>query len=83
MRPPSSGGSGNRLNAHITRLTSTPARAISMKKRSSTLEPTSATSSTAQPMAWMKLDAGPASATQTMCFLGLRRLPKLTGTGLA
>ena len=39
--------------------------------------------STAQTTAWMKLDAGPASATHTMCFLGLRRLPKLTGTGLA
>ncbi|MOA41773.1 hypothetical protein D3C78_1637700 [compost metagenome] len=83
MRPPSSGGSGNRLKAHITRLTRMPARAISTKKRSCTPLVTSTTSSTAQAMAWTKLDAGPASATQIMSRLGLRRLPNCTGTGLA
>jgi hypothetical protein len=83
MRPPSSGGSGNRLNAHMTRLTCTPARAISMKKRSSTPMPTMVISTTPQATACTKLDAGPASATHTICCLGLRKLPKLTGTGLA
>ena len=34
-------------------------------------------------MAWMKLEAGPASATHTMSRLGWRSWPKFTGTGLA
>ena len=34
-------------------------------------------------MAWMKLDAGPASATHTLSRLGRRSRPKFTGTGLA
>ena len=83
MRPPSSGGSGNMLSANITTFTSTPARHISTKKRSCTPRPASTIRPMAQPSAMMKLLAGPASATQIMSRLGLRRLPKFTGTGLA
>ncbi len=36
-----------------------------------------------QKKAWIRFEAGPASATHTMSRLGLRRLPKRTGTGLA
>jgi hypothetical protein len=76
MRPPSSGGSGNRLNAHITRLTSTPARAISMKKRSSTPMPTSTTSSTPQPrpaQSWTPARPAP----PTPCALGVAQVAKV------
>jgi len=34
-------------------------------------------------IASMKLDKGPASATQSMLIRGLRKLEKFTGTGLA
>ena len=45
--------------------------------------PTSRYSNTPQIMAWIRLAPGPASATQIMSRLGLRKLPKRTGTGLA
>jgi hypothetical protein len=44
---------------------------------------TSVTNNTAHRMAWMKLDTGPASATQIMSRFGWRSRPKFTGTGLA
>jgi len=43
----------------------------------------SPTKNSAQRMAWMKFEAGPASATQTMSRFGWRSRPKLTGTGFA
>ena len=64
-------------------LTSTPPWHILMKKGSLTPAAWSTISSTPQKNAWARLDAGPASATQTMSRLGLFRLPKRTGTGLA
>jgi hypothetical protein len=41
------------------------------------------THSTIQPSPIAKLAAGPAAATKAICFFGLRRRPKSTGTGLA
>ena len=37
----------------------------------------------AQKTAMTKFEAGPAAATHSMSFLGLRKAPKLTGTGFA
>ncbi len=67
----------------MTRLTSTPPLAICRKKRSSTPTPISTMNSASHSKACTRLEAGPASATQIMSRLGLRRLLKLTGTGLA
>ncbi|MNN73637.1 hypothetical protein D3C81_1897710 [compost metagenome] len=83
MRPPSSGGIGNRLNAKITRLVRIPACAMRIKN--SSLEPKACrkTASSIHIRAITRLAAGPASATKAICFFGLRKLAKLTGTGLA
>ena len=85
MRPPSSGGIGNRFNAINTRLTMIPylrhlLQAVARPRRRPAPR---ARSSSAQSTAITKLAAGPAAATQIMSRFGLRRLPKLTGTGLA
>ena len=74
-RPPSSGGRGNRLKTHITTLTSTPPSHILMKNTSLTPAPCSRYSAAPQIKPMAKLEPGPASATQTMSRLGLRKLP--------
>ena len=83
MRPPSSGGNGNRLNTNITTLTSTPPWHILRKNTSVTPMPCSVSIKAPHRNAWTRLAPGPAKATQIMSRLGLRRLPKRTGTGLA
>ena len=60
-----------------------PPCAILRKKGSLTPSSAYTTSSSAQAIACARLEAGPASATQTMSRLGLRSAPKFTGTGLA
>ncbi len=83
MRPPSRGGIGIRLKTHMAALTLTPAAAMRRKKGSRNWKLASSTSSTIQPRPMAKLAAGPASATQAICFFGLRRRAKSTGTGFA
>ena len=83
IRPPSSGGSGNKLKTSNPRFQVMPACAIEMKNFSLSPNPIRQISKIAQIMAWKKLEPGPANATQIESILGFLSRPKLTGTGLA
>src|SRR4030095_1388222 len=84
MRPPSSGGSGNRFNAINIRLIEIPICAICDKPSLAQIPDGSvARINNAHKNAMAKLANGPAPATQIMSRLGWRRFPKFTGTGLA
>ncbi|MOA41480.1 hypothetical protein D3C78_1634440 [compost metagenome] len=74
---------GSRFSAISTRLTFTPAMAISNQKLSCRPLSMNRRSDSAHRIAMNRLAAGPASATHSMSFLGRRRRPKSTGTGLA
>ena len=85
MRPPSSGGIGSRFSTMKMAFTMIPATPIS----ASGIENIPAASVklsftiSAQNSAIARLAPGPAAATHSMWRLGLRRLAKFTGTGLA
>ncbi len=84
IRPPSSGGNGNKFSTINTKLIMMPTLLISSKKKAATSGALAEYLSTkTQKIAMIKLEAGPAAATHNMSFLGLFKLAKLTGTGLA
>ena len=83
MRPPSSGGNGNRLKTSKPRFQEIPACDMEIRNFSFIPRPTRAISKMSQMRACAKLEPGPASATQMESILGLRRRPKFTGTGFA
>ena len=69
MRPPSSGGIGMRLKAISIRLTEMPAAHTLITNRSEIPSITTSLSTTAQPIACKRLEAGPASAVSIMSRL--------------
>src|SRR5262252_7739689 len=84
MRPPSSGGIGNKLNtANTTLMISAFFKFSAAHCAAFTGRYPTRWNASAAKMASAMFMAGPATATQTMPLRGFRSARKLTGTGLA
>jgi hypothetical protein len=72
IRPPSKGGNGKRLKTEQTKIPKDPCLSHCYKKLFINTQSNEQTiKRTAQIMAWIKLEPGPARATQTESILGI------------